>query len=1011
MIGVFAGILIFLYIPAADAQSPAEINQWILEGRCAEAIPAIEQELKGFLPQDDSKEKADVLHQAGVCYNMLARYSEAVQALTQAEKIHSGLNDEVSRAFDLVERAATERLRANYNNSLALSQQVLEIASKIGNRKCEADAMREIGAVHVARGEYVEALKFTEPSLNIAREINDQRGIGLSLKDEGAIHFRQGEYDDALKSLEQARKIAEDIHDRKLQAQILSNSALVYGEQGDLNRELENYEQAGKIAEEIQDRSQLCLILLNCGTVYFNQSEFRKSHDYFYRALTLAREIDNKRFISGGLSGLGFVELESGNNDTGLDYLRQSAALAEQIGDKNVLSYDLNELGYRSMDNGDFLSALKYFQRGLQLRIEMNDKRGIAFSYNYMGYAYMKNGDFDRALDSYQKSLAVSEPLGIKQPLAGSYNDIATIYYQKKEMATAQQAISKTIELSRDDGDRDTLSDALHTQGLILRDTGKTTEALASFREAIGVIESVRAGLELPEEKAGFLEGRRQEYEDMIALLLKEKQIPEAFDYAQKSKARAFLDMLAEMRIDPETNLPPDLLQRREKLFTEIQDIQSAIQEEADKPDASKTRRAELQKKQNGLEEQYSILIRDIRDQSPRLADMQYPQPKKLAEAQASLDPDTVLLEYFVGNSNSTVFAVTHDHAAAFEIPDDDNLSKSVTEVRNVLQKPDLASQITENSSSRYLRAAASLYSKLLQPAQSLLQGKRRIIIAPDGPLHYLPFEALLTKEVRIQHPDFATLPYLTLRHEIQYVPSISVLASLERNRQEQAAGAGRKELLAFADPALPSGEAQSNGASLVREWVGAMTELPYTKTEVEEIAHLFPEGTTSVFTGGQATERNLKNLNLESYRRLHFASHGLIDEEKPQFSALVLTPDPKSKEDGFLTMREVFELKLNADLVVLSACKTGLGKRIRGEGVAGLSRAFLSAGASSVLVSLWNVYDISTANFMQSFYRNMEQGKMTKVVALQKARQQMIQSGKYSHPYYWAPFVLIGNN
>lgn len=1005
-------VALFALCPLAlCAQDQVETNRLVQQGQCALALPAIEKALKGFAPADNSKEKADALYQAGVCYNALAKYSEADQALTQAEKIHSTLQDEAAQSFDLVERAETERLRANFNESIALSQKALGIALKAGNRKCESNAMREIGAVHVTRGEYTEALKFTEPALKTAREVNDQKGIALSLKDEGAIHFRQGEYEQALASLNEAWKIAQDLNDSRLQSQVLCNMALVYGEQGDLGRELESYRKAETIAVATQDRFQQCLILLNRGAVYFNQSEFRKAHDSLFKALTIAQEMDNRRFIAGSLSGLSMVEFESGSNDTGLDYLRRSTTMAEKIGDKNSLSYDLNELGRYSMEAGDYVSALKYYQRCLKLRSEMNDKKGIAFSHNYIGYAYFKQGDFDHALQSYADSLAVSESLGIKHPMGGTYKDIATIHYYRKEMDAAQQAVSKSIEIATGVGDRDSLSDAFHIQGLILRDLGKTEEALASFRRGIDVIESVRAGLELPEEKAGFLEGRREAYEDMIALLMKEQKIPEAFNYAQKSKARAFLDMLAEMRIDPNTNLQPELLQRREKLVTDLQDVESRIQEEGDKESPSKAKLSELEKKSTELEEQYSILIRDIRQQNPRMAGLQYPQPAELSQSQALLGPRTILLEYFVGQANSILFAVTRENVGAFQIPNEKDLSARVTEIRDALQKPDPSAEITDHAYTRYLTAAAGIYEKLIRPAQSLLQGKQQIVIAPDGPLHYLPFECLLTSQVNSNHPDFASLPYFTLNHEIQYVPSVSVFASLNANKQNLPPGSTQKALLAFADPALQAGNAKSKDVALVRSWVGTLSNLPYTKTEVEGIAHLFPSGTTTVFTGEQATEKNVKTAKLDEFRRLHFASHGLIDEEKPEFSALVLSPDPKDDEDGFLTMREVFDLKLNADLVVLSACKTGLGKRIRGEGVMGLSRAFLSAGAASVLVSLWNVYDLSTATFMESFYRNMEQHKMNKMVALKTAREQMLKSGKYSHPYYWSPFILIGSN
>jgi CHAT domain-containing protein len=297
-----------------------------------------------------------------------------------------------------------------------------------------------------------------------------------------------------------------------------------------------------------------------------------------------------------------------------------------------------------------------------------------------------------------------------------------------------------------------------------------------------------------------------------------------------------------------------------------------------------------------------------------------------------------------------------------------------------------------------------------LRPVEEIIKGKRRLLIAPDGPLYYLPFECLLMQPVRTDHPDFSKLPYIVRDFEVQYIPSASVLASMLSEKRLSAGKPAQKELLAFADPSL-SAESGKNTSSTVRSWVGTLTQLPYTRTEVEGIASLYPTESVSVFVGNEATEKKLKQTDLEIYRRLHFASHGLIDEDKPEFSALVLSPDKEDSEDGFLTMREVFELKMNADLVVLSACKTGLGKTIRGEGVSGLSRAFLSSGAQNVLVSLWNVYDLSTATFMKDFYREMEQKDADKLKGLKDARVLMIQSGKYSHPYYWAPFVLVGSD
>lgn len=984
-----------------------EADELFAAQKFTEALRKFEQAQKMFEQQKDTKGMADTFYKIGVCHNTLANYPEAFQALKQAERIHAESGDKQALGFDVTEKANTELLRANFNESLSLSERALKIHQEAGNRKGEADTLRHIGLAHISRGNFPQAAEYTRRSLAIAEEIQDKQGIAMSLKDEGMIHFRQGELQKAQECFEKSWKITEEIHDKRIQARVLSGFALVSGEQGNLKRELEYYQKSGKIAEEIGDRFQQCVVFLNCGSVYFHTNDFRKAYDSLKKASVLAEEIGNNRFLSGGLLGLAMVQFESGTNDTGMDYLRRALALAEKVGDKHTLTYALNELGWYSMEAGDYLPALKYYQRALRLREEMNDKAGIAFSHNYLGAAYEKRGELDLALQSFRNSLSISESLGLKQSMSESYRGVASILYARKEMIEAEKAASQAIEVARISDNRGALSDALHIRSLIFRDGGQMKEALQSFHEAVDAIESVRSDFELPEEKAGYLEARLGVYEDLIDSMLKEKKIPEAFEYAQKSKARAFLDMLTEMRIDPVRNLEPELREKKEKLINEMVDIQGQISEESENETSDRTKLEQLEKKRNELEEQYSNLIVEIRNRNPQLAEVKYPQATGLIQAQELLNEQTILLEYFVGKSMSVLFAITHDSATVYDLPGEKKLSSLVTQIRDVLQKPDPAFEISEQSHSKFLKVSAELYADVMLPAQSHIQGKQRIVIAPDGPLHYLPFECLLTKRIRTASVDFKTLPYLAGEYQIHYVPSVSVFALLSE-KQVPEKRTEQKDLLAFADPALYGAQ---KGTALVRDWVGTLSTLPYTRAEVEGIAHLYAPGKTSVFTGSQASEKNLKKMNLEQYRHLHFASHGLIDEEKPQFSALVLSPDVKEEEDGFLTVREVFDLKLNADLVVLSACKTGLGKRIRGEGVSGLSRAFLYAGTPSVLVSLWNVYDRSTSDLMTTFYRNMEQLKMNKAAALKEARLQMIRSAKYSHPYYWAPFVLIGSN
>jgi CHAT domain-containing protein len=621
---------------------------------------------------------------------------------------------------------------------------------------------------------------------------------------------------------------------------------------------------------------------------------------------------------------------------------------------------------------------------------------------------YLNTGKYDLALNNLSEALGIYEQIGAKTEMAGTYRMMGMAQKSKKQLQQADTSLSKSIEISRETDQRDQLWQSLYVKGQLLRDSGKKDDALQLITESIAELERIREEVNVTELRAGYFEDKVNAYNDAIEILIAKQNLSEAFEYVQRSKARAFLDMLAEARVNQENILDSNLLERKRKNDTDQRKIQQSIQSEYEKEVVDHSKIANLIKQRNELELEYSNLILEIRKQNPLYADVQYPQPLKLSDAQALLDPETVLLEYSIGESSSWVFAITPDSVAAFQLPSQQKLADQIHNYREVLLKPDATFQTLEQAHSKYVTQAQILYSELIQPAESILKGKQRVLLAPDGTLSYLPFESLIKKTQNSKTIHFESLPYFVRDYDIYYVPSASVLASVIKNNHEK--NDQPKQLLALADPWLKDSGGGAKEIAKVRGW-GTLGPLPNARTEVQNIASLYPKDQVTVFEGKQASEKNFKQIDLQEYKRIHFASHGLIDEEKPEFSALVLSSDEKgSGEDGYLTMREVFDLKLNADLVVLSACKTGLGKEVRGEGVTGISRAFLCAGTPSVLVSLWDVYDRSTADFMVSFYKNMEAEHMNKAAALRQARLQMIGSKKFSHPYYWAPFVLIGN-
>jgi CHAT domain-containing protein len=401
-------------------------------------------------------------------------------------------------------------------------------------------------------------------------------------------------------------------------------------------------------------------------------------------------------------------------------------------------------------------------------------------------------------------------------------------------------------------------------------------------------------------------------------------------------------------------------------------------------------------------ESQERKLEAEIHAKYPHYAGVRYPTPLRTQEIEGLLGDRTALLQYFLGKERSFLFVVTRGHLASYELPGADWIAGRVRSLRSVLDKPNPLTK------ARYCQEAAELYGKLLSPAAGILAGKRHLLIAPDGPLYFLPFEALLT-ETRGFYRPYEQLPYLLLDHTVSYVPSASVLASLRLPQPAPLAkGEMPKMFVGFADPvyggppAAPTQVAALRGGQMPN-----LLPLPRSREEVEQLARFYP-GHEMLYLGASATKRNVTaNSLLKSARRIHFATHGLVNEIRPELSALALTPEGK-EDDGLLRVSEIFNLELASDLVVLSACETGLGKQVSGEGVLGLTRAFLYAGAKSVVVSLWPVLETGTPELMKSFYRHLDDSG-SKVEALRAAKLDMLRGGQ-ANPSYWAPFILAGD-
>lgn len=596
-------------------------------------------------------------------------------------------------------------------------------------------------------------------------------------------------------------------------------------------------------------------------------------------------------------------------------------------------------------------------------------------------------------------------------------------------------------------------------------------EAIDSYRNALATIETIRAGsVRSDEARTTFLATTSEVFDEATSVLaemalmsapsdagqsLKEPALAyaaEAFQVVEQGRARSLLDSLGEAAANISEGVPPELFARKQKNLDRQAEVAQLLLgvNFTDKPPAKSIQ--ELEKEADELQTEEISIENSIRDQSGRYKALTAAQPLTLAQVQQQvLDEGTALLEYSLNSEASYLWAVTTQNVALFKLPARAELNAQADELRRQILPPDQGRSIlrlTPEEKERSIRlsrrsplgnvkdfasASYKLYKSILAPASAFV-GARRLLIVPDGALSFVPFEALVSAP---EGADYTALPYLVKTNETVYAPSASVVAAVRRPVSGNAVKAPEAMLL-IADPIfdmdderaknLPAGSSTTNAirglglnsaaADVAASEVPAnffFVRLPATREEAEQIAKTASAAglKADVWVDLDASEFNTNERDLKAYRVLHIATHGLLDAERPQFSGVVLSlVGNKEGKDGFLRADEVFNLRLGSPLVMLSACETGLGKERRGEGVMGLTRAFMYAGAPTVGVSLWSVSDNSTADLMADFYKNFmtKENAMPAAAALRNARLTMLARSKYNAPFYWAPFVLVGD-
>jgi CHAT domain-containing protein len=749
-------------------------------------------------------------------------------------------------------------------------------------------------------------------------------------------------------------------------------------EMGEYAAALRELNRARDVQEAEEDFFELTLTVAWIGNVYERLGDRAKALDAYQEARRLGEESGNAREAANSMLDIGWVYAEMGLADRALEAYEEALAAFEEMGNPDGIRVGTLNKALLNEEQGDPARALELFEKVLELDRELGLLREQAEDHAHIGYTLAGMDRLEDGLESYRAGLAIALELGHRDAIWPCYLGMADCF----------------------------------EQGGVL-DSARVYNALA-----IEAMETQRGRALSAESRTAFLGKRAFVYEAQIHVLarLHEKEPSgsfgaDAFRVAERGRARALLDMLAEGRVDLDAGMDPALVAERRRQDRALASVRYRLRLAGEEEIPADSLRA-LKRELRALEREQAFLLEQMRLSDPRFASLDTGEPAGLDEVRSRLlrSEDHLLLEYALGDSASYLWVVTNEDLALHRLPPRPVIETEAQALRSHLKNP------APSGDAALVEAAEALFGTILEPAAKALEDAETVYIVPDGALHFIPFAALLAEKPSPPDPEadalsrnqyFSRLPFAFRKTPVYYGPSATSLVMLA-SRRSQNPPAAPVAFLGVGDPVFSSDSSavpsEENGLST------GLVPLPFTRNEVETIAGLFEPDQRTVLLGEDAAERTLVEPGyLARHRILHFATHGLIDERRPERSSLALSFPREATEDGLLQASEIYRLRVEASLVVLSACETGVGRMVRGEGVLGLPRAFFYAGAPQVLVSLWSVSDRSTSQLMSAFYTELVRKDRTEGEALLRAKEKLRRSDTFAHPFYWAPFVLMG--
>jgi tetratricopeptide (TPR) repeat protein len=970
-----------------------------------------------------------------------------------AYRLEVGSPDKQALVGRYAVRLAAVRAASPADRAHAAAEKAFEEAQKLRSQRTAA-------GLRAAIAKYREALPFYQSSGDRERE-------AMALYSIGNCHANAGEFRPALEYLSRALPLFQALGDRRMETTVLNFSGGAWDILGDLPRAQEYYSQALRLARATGDQYAEAALINNIGKLNFDLAEWQKAVDNFTLALGLYRALGNRRSEALALDNIGVAYFALGELDRALEFHQQALPLRQAAGDRTGEAFTRQRIGIVHARAGEIEKALAQFSLALPLQRAAGDRQGEAYTLDFTGQALAARREYEKALEALEQSLQLRRALEDRRGEALSLGNLGDLQAATGQPQKAREFYQQALALFRVIGDRHYEASMLQGIARAERDSGHPAEARQQIEAALALFEEARARVRSQQLRASYFAARQNAYQFYIDLLMQLHRLdPAAGDdsaalrASERARARSLLELLSEARVDFRQGADQALLRREQELMRQINSRAARLTQRS-----TAEQMAALKKEISELENDYQQVEAAIRQNNPRYAAVTQPQPLGRQEIQQLLDADTLLLEYSLGQERSFLWAVTRDFLTTHELPKGELINEAAKGVYNLLtarsltvkgETPPQRQARIAGADAQLPAAARALSQMILAPAASQL-GSKRLLIVADGALQYIPFamlpEPVVSRQLSAargqvsfawrsatqkQQPTMDDSQRTTgnqplmVSHEIVSLPSASTLDVM---RRELAGRQPAPKLLAvIADPVFSPDdernktrtlrisdksataariiEHEEDKAGQLKPAVGLkIPRLPFTRQEADQILAVAPKTDSFRAVDFKASRATAMSAELSRYRYLHFATHGYLDSEHPNFSALVLSlvDEQGRPQDGFLRANEIFNLNLPAELVVLSACQTGLGKEVKGEGLVGLTRGFMYAGAKRVIVSLWNVNDKATSELMTQLYQPMLKGGETPAAALRRAQLAMWKQKQWQAPYYWAAFVLQG--